>query len=275
MNEYVGITIKVNQDFQELVMASLYELGYEAFVENESDLQAFIPETSWNEQIKSETSEKLKSFGLDFDEEHYENQDWNAQWESNFKDILIGDKLQVRAVFHETNPEVMEEIIIAPKMAFGTGHHATTSMILEWMMDQKMNGMKVLDFGCGTGILGIYALKKSAAYLALVDIEPEAIENSIENLELNSLNANWIKEGSIEAIPDIQFDIILANITRNILTELMDDLLLKLSKQGTMIISGFLEQDKVFMEEFCKSKNLQVVKVIQQLDWIAMVLKFI
>jgi len=275
MNEYVGITIKVNQDLQELVMASLYELGYEAFVENESDLQAFIPETSWNEQIKLETSEKLKSFDLDFNEEHFENQDWNAQWESNFQDILIGGKLQVRAVFHNPNPDVAEEIIIAPKMAFGTGHHATTSMILEWMMDQEMNGMKVLDFGCGTGILGIYALKKSATYLALVDLEPEAIENTIENLELNSLNANWIKEGSVGAIPDIQFDIILANITRNVLMELMDDLLLHLSKQGTMIISGFIEQDKYLMEEFCKSKNLKVVKVIQQLDWIAMVLKFI
>lgn len=271
-NDYVSITIRIDPDLQEIVMAGLYELGFEAFVEEETGLQAFIPESMWGPEKKSETRSLLGKYDLGFAEELLEDKDWNEQWESNFNDILLGGKLQIRAPFHKKDHRASDELIIAPKMAFGTGHHSTTSMILEWMMTQDFSGKKVLDFGCGTGILGIYALKKGAESVLFIDNEHEAVENTRENALLNSLDPVEAVLGSSEKIPSVSYDVILANITRNVLTELMDDLKAALKPDGKLVISGFLEQDKSYMLDFLTGKDLVVLEVLQNQDWLAMVL---
>ncbi|MBK9272166.1 MAG: 50S ribosomal protein L11 methyltransferase [Saprospiraceae bacterium] len=270
MNNYVGLTIQLSPERQELIMAFLYEMGFEAFVESETQLQAFIPINLWGEDIKSQVFGKLHASGYAFSEKIFENRDWNAEWEANFQDIVISNELRIRAIFHPYDKRFKEEIIIAPKMAFGTGHHATTSMLLEWMIGQDLMGKKVLDFGCGTGILGIYAIKKKADFVAFVDIEEPACENTHENLRLNQLESQWVKQGSIDSIPKVTFDLILANITRNVIVEHLDELLIHLNHNGSLIISGFLEADKNFMLEYCESKKLKLTQLMQKQDWIAM-----
>jgi len=271
-NDYVSIVIRMAPDQQEIVMAGMYDLGFEAFVEEETGLQGFIPQSMWKAEKKAETHLLLNNFGLSFTEEIMEDRDWNEQWESNFNDVLLGGKLQVRAPFHKRDQRASEELIIAPKMAFGTGHHSTTAMILEWMMGQDLSGKTILDFGCGTGILGIYALKKGAESVLFIDNEPEAVENTLENATLNALGPVKAELGSSEKIPAILFDFILANITRNVLTELMDDLKKALRPGGKMVISGFLEQDKDYMLELITRKDLIPIELIQNQDWLAMVI---
>lgn len=271
--DYLAIRIRLSPDQHDLVIAGLYDLGFEAFVEEESSLQAFIREDQWTVDKKKETESYLVLEGLGFSEERFEDQDWNAQWESNFEDILLRGKLQIRAVFHPQNPSASEELIIAPKMAFGTGHHATTRLILEWMCDQNFTGQNVLDFGCGTGILGIYAKLKGAATICGIDIEEASMDNAKENASLNGVHWDALRLGSIEQVQEVSYDLILANITRNILTEFLPDLWTHLAPGGRMLISGFLESDLEHMTRECEKLKAKIVNVLQEQDWISMVLE--
>lgn len=269
MDKYLGFVLNVPAENQEPIIANLYELGFEAFIEEEDQIQAFISNIDWDEVKALLISNYLSESKIKYQIIEHDPQDWNRVWESNFKDILIQNKLHIRASFHPAHKNVEVELLIAPKMAFGTGHHSTTFMILNWMIGQNFHGKSVLDFGCGTGILGIYAKKKGCDHLVMVDIEEQAIENSKENAELNNVAVDKIFLGSTEQIKSMKFDLILANITRNILKETLPTLATLLNSEGLIIVSGFLLEDKEFMENLLKNNGLSPIETFRDKDWLA------
>jgi ribosomal protein L11 methyltransferase len=195
---------------------------------------------------------------------------WNEVWESNFEPIQISDKIWVRATFHQPRPEFPYEIVIDPKMAFGTGHHETTSMMLDMMLSVDFEGKKVLDMGCGTGILAILAGRLKAADITAIDYDPICYESTIENAELNGINNIIAICGSKEAIPDEQYDIILANINRNILLDQMPRYSEVLKPGGEIYFSGFYETpDLDIIKEEAYKHGLKYVSHKKTKEWVA------
>ena len=223
-------------------MNELAEAGFDTFEEVDFGFKAYIPAVKFN---KEELDERLEPFHnvltFSYEVNLIPQKNWNEVWESNFQPIQIKDQVLVRATFHEPRPDFPFEIVIDPKMAFGTGHHQTTSMMMDFMLDTVFTGKKVLDMGCGTGILAILAAKKGAAEIVAIDYDPVCFESTIENAALNRVENMRILCGSKEVIPDEQFDIILANINRNILLDQMETYHRSLKPGGIVFLSGFYE----------------------------------
>lgn len=257
---------------QALYIALLSDLGFESFIEESDTLEAYIS-VSDHVNLQDVITEFMNAHQLSYQTYQHDPQDWNSIWESNFDDIVIKNKLHIRAPFHQHREDLLERIIISPKMAFGTGHHATTSLILEWMVDQSFNHKKVLDFGCGTGILGIYARQKQCTLLTLIDIESQAIDNVYDTLALNGVSADHILLGSAEVLPEEKYDIIFANITRNVITEVIDALYHVAEHDALIVFSGFVEQDKKYMIQLLQSRSLTLIYESQKLDWICLIAK--
>lgn len=243
--QFIQVDITVNPDFYEILLAEFSELGFDSFWEkDDSSFIAYIDSEIFNEQILKDVKQKYPDAEIMYQYEGLESKNWNEEWEKNFQPILIADKCFIRSTFHEPKPEVELEIIIEPKMAFGTGHHATTSMMVEQMLSLDMKGKKVMDVGTGSGILAICASKLGCENVFAFDIDDWSVENTIENLQLNHINNVEIKKGTIKDFASgLQFDIILANITRNILLEELTFYAKQLKKDGFLLISGFYNED--------------------------------
>lgn len=243
--QFIQVDITVNPDFYEILLAEFSELGFDSFWEkDDSSFIAYIDSEIFNEQILKDVKLKYPDAEIMYQYEGLESKNWNEEWEKNFQPILIADKCFIRSTFHEPKPEVELEIIIEPKMAFGTGHHATTSMMVEQMLSLDMKGKKVMDVGTGSGILAICASKLGCENVFAFDIDDWSVENTIENLQLNHINNVEIKKGTIKDFASgLQFDIILANITRNILLEELTFYAKQLKKDGFLLISGFYNED--------------------------------
>jgi ribosomal protein L11 methyltransferase len=199
-----------------------------------------------------------------------EQKNWNEVWESNFEPIQIRDKVYVRATFHQPKPDFPLEIVIDPKMAFGTGHHETTSMMMDLMLDADFWAKEVLDMGCGTGILAILASKLGAKDVTAIDYDPVCYDSTIENSALNDINNIKAIYGSKEAIPNVQFDIILANINRNILLDQMERYSEVLKSGGEIYFSGFYESpDLDIIKEETAKYPLTYVSHKKTKDWVA------
>ncbi len=240
--ELLFTTIFQEEYQQDLLMNELAEAGCDTFEELDFGFKAYIPAPYFD---KEKLDERLEPFHdiLSF---YYEvnlipNKNWNAVWESNFQPIQIKGQVWVRATFHEPRPDFPFEIVIDPKMAFGTGHHQTTSMMMDFMLDTVFTGKKTLDMGCGTGILAILAAKKGAAEITAIDYDPVCCESTIENAALNHIKDMRILCGSKEVIPNEQFDLILANINRNILLDQMETYGRSLKPGGLLFLSGFYQ----------------------------------
>ena len=197
-------------------------------------------------------------------------------WESNFEPIQIDDFVAVRADFHpptvdeKGNQSVQFDLVINPKMAFGTGHHETTYMMMQLMRDINFEGKKVLDYGCGTGILAILASKLKAEYLEAVDIEAASFENTVENCKINEVQNVKAFEGTLEVIDASDFDIILANINRNVILDSLFSLKNKLNTEGVLLISGFLKEDETVMKEAVIKNGFKIINTIQRGNWLCM-----
>ena len=270
MEKYISYKIQVSDEEQSIVLALLSDIGFESFIEESNSLEAFISESDYKvhkEIIDHYFSDNSYQFMIN----NHDPKDWNQLWESNFDDIIIKDKLHIRALFHPKRNDIETELIISPKMAFGTGHHATTFQIMAWMVDVDFENLDVLDFGCGTGILAIYAKLKKCKSIDLIDIESQAIDNVYDNLELNHLKADLIALGSTEQIPNKMYDVIFANITRNVISEVLAKLVNHLRPNGRIIFSGFLEQDKTYMEELFQSYQLKTIFESMKIDWLCIV----
>jgi ribosomal protein L11 methyltransferase len=273
MNYYeLLFTLIVTEDYQQdMLINTLGEVGFDTFEELEFGFKAYIPVDDFDEAKLIEALTPYRDmFTFSYEIALIPQKNWNEVWESNFEPINIQDKIFVRATFHEPKPEIEYEIVIDPKMAFGTGHHQTTSMMLELMLENEFFGKNVLDMGCGTGILAIMASKLGAAKVTAIDYDVVCFESTLENAQLNNIDNITAICGSKEVIPDEQFDTILANINRNILLDQIQHYSEVLKPEGELYLSGFYEQPDldIIMDE-ARKYGLKYIIHKNDSDWVA------
>ncbi|HRX11974.1 MAG TPA: 50S ribosomal protein L11 methyltransferase [Draconibacterium sp.] len=246
--DYYKITIEITpfEDWlRDVLVAQLGEIGFDSFVETDSGTEAFIQVNSF---IETDFEFVLDSFRDDFSfstkKELIKSQNWNEEWEKNyFKPLVINNECVIRAPFHTDFPKAKYEIIIEPNMAFGTGNHETTSMMVETILESNLEQKKVLDMGCGTGILGILASMKGAKNVTAIDIDEWSFNGSNENAALNNIGNMTVKQGDAEFLGDETYDIILANIHKNVLLNDMAAYTKVLNPGGLLVMSGFYTED--------------------------------
>jgi len=273
MNYYeLHFTLINAEDYQQdLLINELADIGFDTFQQAEFGFNAYVSEADFDKQVLDDRIAHFRGkFHFSYEINLIPQQNWNEVWESNFEPIQIRDKVWVRATFHQAKPEFPIEIIIDPKMAFGTGHHETTSMMMGMMLDSDFNGKKILDMGCGTGILAILAEKLGAADLAAVDLDLTCYDSTIENTQLNGCGHIRAFCGSKEAIPIEQYDIILANINRNILLDQMDRYAWVLKPGGELLLSGFYEiPDLAIITDEAAKYGLKYAGHEKNKEWVA------
>jgi ribosomal protein L11 methyltransferase len=271
-NIYLGyhFLIEPKELGSEILIAELGELPFESFVESEYGITAYIQKSLWNSEVlKDLYILNSPEFTISYTIEEIEQVNWNEEWEKNFEAIDVDGKCHVRAPFHEKkNTEF--EIIIEPKMSFGTGHHETTHMMIQHLLDMDVSGLKTLDMGCGTAILAILAEMKGAKPIDAIDIDNWCYLNSIENCERNNCSNITVYEGDASLLQDKKYDLIIANINRNILLNDMQSYVDCLNENGTILFSGFYEEDIPFINESCLEKGLTYVKKIQRNNWVSL-----
>lgn len=263
--------VKGENFHQDLLISELADLGFDTFEDTDAGFDAYVPSNLYNEDLlKDVLKANLTVSEFTFQKIEIQTQNWNAVWESNFEPIIIADQIYVRATFHPARQEFPYEIVIDPKMAFGTGHHQTTSLIMAMMLEEDFEDKKVLDMGCGTGILAILAEKLGAEKLDAIDYDHLCFESTIENTTLNDCSRIQAYCGSKEAIPNISYDIILANINRNILLDQLDRYSEVLLPGGKLYLSGFYEQpDLDILKEKASSLDLVYQEHRVNKDWTA------
>jgi len=272
--QYISVIFKFKsiEDYQQdLFISDLADLGFDTFEDSEDGFTAFIVKDNFNEQ---QLKELLSFYAADFLTEYtlkdVADENWNAEWEKNFSPLVIDDICYVRATFHEPQPLYPYEIVIDPKMAFGTGHHQTTTMVMQYILATDVKNKNILDMGCGTGILAILAAKLGAKSLLAIDYDDICYQSTIENAALNHVNNLKALCGSKEVIPDDEFDIIFANINRNILLDQILRYAEVLKPGGKIFFSGFyLEPDLQMIKEECAKYGIKYIDHKQNGDWVA------
>jgi len=258
--------IEPSEEASNILVAMLSDLQYEGFEEEKNSLKAFIPKPLFNEQQLKELAAK---FQLQYKVEELADINWNKEWESNFQPVIVENFCAVRAGFHEPLEHVKHEIIITPKMSFGTGHHATTYMMLQQMKDIDFKDRHVLDFGTGTGVLAILAYKLGATSVCAIDNDSWSIENAAENFKNNNAQNIDLKLAD-QPMTNNVCDIILANITRNVIQEnfrLFDEYLVD---KGILLLSGLLSEDEQHMISLASTYNFVLNKQLQRDNWISL-----
>jgi len=272
MIKYIGYTFTVvpKEPATEILIAQLGFAGFESFVENEDGVTAYIQENDWNEQILN-TIQILNSeeFNFTIKEEVIEQTNWNSEWEKNFNPIQVDGKVSVRAPFHE-NPNLEFDIVIEPKMSFGTGHHETTHMMIQHLLSLNVANKKVLDMGCGTGILAIFAEMKGAKPIDAIDIDTWCYENSLENVQRNNCKHITVFEGDATLLTNKRYDVIIANINRNILLNDMQAYMNCLNEDGVILFSGFYKEDIPIIDAEVSKYQLKLDTVIERNNWVAL-----
>lgn len=247
MDSYIKIKVKESRD-QDVVLGMLSEFPVTGFEEAEEGLLAFVPSREWNEGLESELMEKISPFAGEVSIEIIPFENWNQNWEKSYPEVEIDDFCRIYAPFHRGPGQKFNyEILISPQMAFGTGHHNTTQMMIRLMshLPEKIHNQRVLDFGSGSGILAILASKMGATHVDAVEIDAYAFQNLKENIRLNKVD--WVSawEGGMEQLPDDDtYDIILANVTRGIILQHVGDFYHRLNPGGRILISGILDTDQ-------------------------------
>ena len=264
-----NFSISPLQPAADILIAELGEAGFESFVENETGIQAYIQKKEWFSDILKEIEVLRNSrFKIEHVFKEIEQENWNATWEQNFNPITVGDKCEVRAPFH-VKSDVAYDIIIEPKMSFGTGHHETTHMMLQFILDNDFEGKAVLDMGSGTGVLAILAEMKGAKSLDAIDIDNWCYLNAKENVERNSCQHIRVYEGDSSLLKNQKYDVILANINRNILLEDIPVYVKCLNSNGQLFLSGFYKKDIANITEICTDNGLVLEKNLEKNNWVA------
>ena len=264
---YIKITFSaVDGAMSDILIALLSGIEYEGFEEGNDTLIAFIDEGKFNEE---ELNNIVSLQGLAYAKEIILPTNWNAEWEGNFQPVIVKDFCTIRADFHTLKVETPYEIIITPKMSFGTGHHATTQLMMTQMKDMDLQGKKVFDFGTGTGILAILAGMLGATSVLGIDNDEWSYDNALENIGRNLCHDITIQRGSLEDVAVDSYDIILANINRHILLQYMNDLYIRLNTDGMILMSGLLITDMDVIIPAAIKAGFVVVKVEELDNWMS------
>ncbi len=241
---YIELNIRFLEvePWRDILVSHLAEKGFESFVETKSGLQSYIPENAFSTDMINdlETFDAIENFTFQV----IDDENWNAEWEKNFDPVFVEDKLAIRAPFHPTNFTQELVITIQPQMSFGTGHHQTTWLASKRLFDLKLDGLRVLDMGTGTGILAILAEKRGAKSVFAPDIDEWSYRNALENVALNQCTSITVEQGDHTVLEGKTFDLIMANINKNILISHFNFYADALINGGKLLISGFFETDK-------------------------------
>jgi ribosomal protein L11 methyltransferase len=273
MDDYIKIEFEhLNTGEKEIIIALLTGMKYEGFEEEDDLLSAFILSANYDEN-------KLKTFcrnrKLSFSVSKLENKNWNAYWETNFQPVIINHSINdrpwvaIRAAFHESIKDIKHELIITPKMSFGTGHHATTAMMIQMMSGLDFFGKTVLDFGTGTGILAILSEKLGASTIIAIDNDDQSIKNAGENFDSNNCSKIQLLEASTANV-DIKFDIILANIVKGVILDNLTAFAKEMVEDGVILLSGLLADDEEEILEKAARNNLILDKKVEEKNWICL-----
>ena len=273
---YIGCFFKIGtasldvQTAIDILVAELGDVGFESFTENPDGVEAYIQKKDWNTNLL-DGIQILRSEEVSFSYEvkEIEQVNWNEEWEKNFEPIVVDGQVSVRAPFHK-DPQLKYDIVIEPKMSFGTGHHETTHLMIAHLLQIDLKEKKVLDMGCGTGILAIFSEIKGAADIDAIDIDNWCYENSLENVERNNCRNISVFEGDASLLKPQAYDLIIANINRNILLNDMHIYAMSLKKNGTILLSGFYNEDIEKINEIAVLNGLHLEKKLERNNWVGL-----
>ena len=270
-SNYLEFKFKIEplQPASEILVAELGYLGFESFVEEEDGLTAYIPAEEYEDDLLAGVHIlQSDEFQITYSKGEIEQVNWNEEWEKNFSPIMVDDICSVRAPFHP-EPDTEFDIVIEPKMSFGTGHHATTHMMIQHILKNDWNDKAVLDMGCGTGVLAILASMKGAKFVDAIDIDNWCYQNTLENVGRNECDNINVEEGGAELLQDRKYDMILANINRNILLRDLPIYKDCLNEGGNLFLSGFYEEDIPVIKQTCNDLGLEYVDHLEKSNWVA------
>ncbi|MEM8970240.1 MAG: 50S ribosomal protein L11 methyltransferase [Bacteroidota bacterium] len=273
MKQYITVEITCPEPLREILMAELGEVTYDSFLETEAGLEAYIEQEQFDQKQLEEILTRYNLSTSDYSVQTVEEKNWNVEWEKHFDPIVVEECCLVRATFHQIDKRYPYEIIIDPKMAFGTGHHSTTYLMLQWQLELDQQNQMVIDAGCGTGVLAIMAKKRGATQITAFDNNEWAVDNSQENFDLNNCDDIRLFLGTIQDLDaTMKADLLLANINRNVLLEEMDFYAQRLAPGGKLLLSGFLEADQALIEQRAKEVGLQPKGAKYHNGWVALLL---
>ena len=268
--DYWKYILRVNPETSDILVAYLAEAPFDTFEETEGGLNAYLPAAAGQTEAELQLNELQKQFDFVWDKTFIPGQNWNEIWESNFHPVIVGDFCAIRADFHEPIPDMKLELVINPKMAFGTGHHETTWQCIAAMEQLPIAGNKILDFGCGTGVLAILASRLGASGVEAVDIEEESYLNTMENSTVNGVDNVIARCGTLEAVQGRDFDGILANINRNVILDTLPELSNLLVPGGWLLVSGILLQDESIVTDAAAGVGLERKQKTERGNWLCM-----
>ena len=269
--QYLEFNFDVNpvQPGSDVLMAQLGAIGFESFSETEKGVLAYIQEKDFKQETLKEVAVLQESYcKISYTFTKVEQQNWNQLWESNFEPIVVDDLCSVRAPFHTARPDLEYDLVIEPKMSFGTGHHETTHLMMKHLLKEEVKGKSVLDMGCGTGVLAILAEKRGAQSVEAIDIDNWCYLNSLENIDRNNCKKIKVLEGGASLLENKKYEIIIANINRNILLEDIPVYAGCLEKGGSLFLSGFYTEDVALITEKCNAHNLVLEKKFERNNWV-------
>ncbi|MFH1121366.1 MAG: 50S ribosomal protein L11 methyltransferase [Bacteroidota bacterium] len=258
-----------NASFAEIIMARLGELGFESFSETDEGLLAYIPSTEFDPSLLNNSWLRPEGVAVEYSWAVIPDQNWNAVWEENFEPVTLAGRCHIRAPFHPSLPGIEYEIVIEPKMSFGTAHHETTALMIEHLLDESVKALEVLDMGSGTGVLAILAAMRGAKQVTAIDNDEWAYRNALENVERNKITCIGVYLGDAGMLADKRFDFIMANINRNILLNDMENYCKSLNDGGTVLMSGFYNSDLTAITQVAASFGLQYQGRKERNNWVA------
>lgn len=274
MNNYIEVNIKFtpSEELYADIMASiLSEKGFESFTYSEDEMKAYVLESVFAESLLEEAKNEFPiAVAITYDYQTVETKNWNEEWEKNyFQPIVLGDQCVIHSSFHHDTPHAKYDILIDPKMSFGTGHHETTSLMLAALLDSDVAGKSLLDMGCGTAVLAILARMKGANPVVAIDIDEWAYENSLENIRLNDVSDITVKLGGAELLGSEKYDVILANINRNILLQDIQNYTSCMKDGSELLMSGFYVEDIPMIREEAERNGLTFLNHQEKNRWVA------
>jgi ribosomal protein L11 methyltransferase len=268
-----NFTVAPKDPGSEILAAHLAEIGFESFVETDKGFLAYISSTKYSKvEVEKLSILKSKEFQITYNHKNLHDINWNEEWEKSYNAVTIAGKCCVRAPFHQIDKRCKYDIIIEPKMSFGTAHHETTALMIQQILNLELKKRSVLDIGCGTGVLAILAAKMKASLVTAIDMDEWAFNNSLENIKKNKVDFVKVLFGGVEMAEDI-YDFIFANINRNILMNDIPHYAEKLKKSGILLMSGFYEADLMVINEKAEMNHLVLVDSIVKNKWMATTFK--